>query len=423
MEKRELDWRTIILLTASAGAALFSFAIASLMIIYAVFGLASANNAKDSPSPLEALVLGSALGFVGLTFIPSIYYSIQQLRGKDSSAASRPFKVWQGVLLFIAWIGAALLAQFLVNNETLQWFAPPLYLVAIVVPVYFFIRLSTGGLNPGSRQRMWGVLSTGMAAGVSFSIICEGALLVIGLIVFSIYLAFHPDQLATFRQLADQLSTTTTPDEALALAGSWLVHPLTLIIALFFFSVATPLIEETAKSLAIWSVFDRLVSPAQGFVIGALSGAGFALLESLLASATPDPGWASTLLVRGGSTMMHILAAGLTGWGIASLRVHKSYGRMFGMYALAMSLHGLWNGGDIIMVFGSARQALETTQLDVLGWLMIIVGAAFLIILSLTIPIVLGVMNWRFRVSTAPATAQPSVPEIAGNDSSTLGGN
>ena len=98
----------------------------------------------------------------------------------------------------------------------------------------------------------------------------------------------------------------------------WLNNPLVFLLALLFFSGLTPVIEETAKSIAAWTVFDHLDSPAQGFVIGALSGAGFGLSESLLASATPDSSWAATLMIRGGSTMMHIMTASLTGWGIAS---------------------------------------------------------------------------------------------------------
>ncbi len=60
------------------------------------------------------------------------------------------------------------------------------------------------------------------------------------------------------------------------------------MVALLFFSVFAPLVEETAKSLTAWTIFDHLSSPAQGFAIGALSGTGFGMVESLLASVQPD---------------------------------------------------------------------------------------------------------------------------------------
>ena len=321
MAGRGRDWRSILLGVASLAGALSAFALAGLMLLYALFGLIHPVPNLDSSMTLQAVVLASAILLTGAMSLPAAYYSLQRLRGAEiPEAAPKLLKAWQGLLLLLLWAGAALLAQLMVNNDVLRWFTPPLYLLAIATPVYLLVRLATGGLNAGSRQRLWGIPVASIALGTTSAIIAEAALMVIGLAAGAIYLGFHPEQLSVLRQIADRLANASNVESALNLVEPWLNNPLVVVLALLFFSVLTPVIEETAKSIATWAVFDHLGSPAQGFVIGALSGAGFGLVESLLASATPDASWAATLLVRGGSTMMHIMTASLTGWGIASFR-------------------------------------------------------------------------------------------------------
>jgi len=176
-----------------------------------------------------------------------------------------------------------------------------------------------------------------------------------------------------------------------------------------------PLIEETAKSIGAWTIYDRLASPAQGFVVGALGGAGFGLLESLLAAATPDPDWASTLLIRGASTMMHIMGAALTGWGIASFRARKGFGVLIGSYAMAIALHGLWNASVVGIAFGGLRTAFGFNASDKAGLLMAVWGGSVLSTLCLAIPLALGIINSRLRASAASA-----LPVEASSLSSTM---
>jgi RsiW-degrading membrane proteinase PrsW (M82 family) len=331
------------------------------------------------------------------------------LRGEAiPAAAPKLLTIWQGILLLLLWAGAALLAQLLINSDILMWFTPPLYLLAIGTPVYFLVRLASGGLNAGSRQRIWGVVSTSIALGTTLSIITEMMLVIVGLVLVAGYIGLHPELLAAIKQITNQITNTSSIDAVLNAVGPWLNNPLVFLLALLFFSGFTPVIEETAKSIAVWTVFDHLDSPAQGFVIGALSGAGFGLFESLLASATPDSGWGATLMIRGGSTMMHIMTASLTGWGIASLHAGRTGGgrvaSVIVRYALAVCLHGLWNASVIMIAFGSLRMPPNMDAPDLVGKVLIFSGVSVLVILCLTIPLALGMINKRLR------TAIPFIP-------------
>ena len=394
MQTRSRDWRTIVLAIVNIFGAVTALGAAALAVIYNALQPTFQISASGDTAPFEVNLLASTLALVSVLFIPAAYYNIREILQKDIPAASpKPLYIWQGILLVAAWISSAVLAQLFFNNETLKWLSLPFYLLSIVLPAYFLLRLATGGLSAGSRLRVWSLLSTGMMLGTSFAVVIEIGLVILGLAGIGVYLFIHPEQVLAFQQLADKLITASTLDDMMVAAGPLLSSPLTILVALLFFSGFTPLIEETAKSLTVWLMFNHLDSPAQGFVAGALSGAGFGLLESLLASATPDPSWSATLLVRGMSTMMHILAASLTGWGIASYRTNKNPIRLIGMYVLAMSLHGLWNASVVLIFFGGMRVTTNSNSLDPLGLVMVSFSALILTILCLALPISMGIFN------------------------------
>jgi hypothetical protein len=340
---------------------------------------------------------------VGALLIPGAYYSIQRLIGEEVAVnATKPMNIGAGFLIAFVWLGITALTQIFYGNAFLRWITPPLYILSIGLPVYFFARLAIGGLNAGSKQRTWGALGTGMILGPSLASLIELMLVALLLFGVAVYLAFHPELMSVLNTIRAQINNASNPDDILTLISPYLLNPIIIALALLFFSAVAPLVEETAKSLTVWTVFDHLASPAQGFVIGALSGAGFGLVESLLASVQPDSSWATTLIVRGGSSMMHIVAASLTGWGIAWFRTTKRPARMIGMYALAMFLHSLWNACVVLMVMGSVRTALGAHSENIVGMAFIILGISILTIIALGMPIALGMINWRLRAATHP---------------------
>ena len=402
MADRGRDWRSILLGLASLASALFAFVVAGLMILYSVFEPVHTDLSQTVSTTLQAVVIASGMMLSGAVFLPAAYYSLQRLRGVDiPKATPKILKLWQGVLLLLLWSGSAVLAQLLVDNDILKWVTPPLYLLAIGTPVYSLVRLAAGGLNAGSRQRLWGIPAATIVLGTTLSIFAEGTLLILGLVGGVVYLGLHPELISFLRQIANQITNASSIDSALKTVEPLLNNPLIILLALLFFSGLTPVIEETAKSIAAWAVFDHLGSPAQGFVIGALSGAGFGLVESLLASASPDSSWAATLMIRGGSTMMHILTASITGWGIASLRTNKSIRRVIGSYAMAVFLHSLWNAAVIMIVFGGLRISAKFGSTDPIGTVLVFFGISVLVILCLAIPLTLGFTNRWFRTTSA----------------------
>ena len=390
------DWRSILLAIASTGGAILSVALAVIVVVLQA-AMKLGGDQQNHPL-LDAVLLASAILFIGALLIPAAYYSFQRLIGEEVAAnKTRPMNIPTGILLTLAWLGVTALAQIFYGNNILRWITPPFYILSIGLPVYFFARLAIGGLNNGSKQRLWGVLGSSMILGPSFASFIELILAMFLLIGLSLYLAFHPELRVLFNTLKEQLNNVSNPDDILNLLSPYLLNPAVIMTALLFFSVFAPVVEEIAKSLTAWTIFDHLSSPAQGFVIGALSGTGFGLVESLLASVQPDPSWATTLFVRGGTTMMHILTASLTGWGIASFRATKRPRRMISTYALAMFLHGLWNACVVFIVIGAVHLTLSGQSNNIMGITLTVLGISILAIISLIVPFALGIINWRLR--------------------------
>lgn len=408
-DQRGNDWRTILVVLGAAGGAVLAFSTAALVLAAAAMRAVQPASAPGAAKPLlDVVMTATALVVIGAVFLPTVYYGIRRFSGHPVPAVQPgTLKIRQGVLLVVAWLLCAVGAGLLFDKPIAKWLTPLLYALAIIIPVVFFVRLSTGGLNTGSPARSWGTLAAGIELGIAPSMIAEVAVVFLLVIGVGVYIGLHPDQLAAFRDLARRLENAPDLQEITDMLGPWVRSPLALLGALVFFAGVSPFIEEIAKSLATWAVFDRLSSAAQGFAIGAISGAAFGLVESLLVSATPESQWTTTLLVRGASTMMHIMSAALTGWGIGQFRTKRNLGMLIGMYALAMTLHGLWNGSVVAIAFGGIRSAAAPGKLDPLAILLILLGGAILVVLVLSIPLAMAFINLHFRRAEGPAITAP----------------
>jgi RsiW-degrading membrane proteinase PrsW (M82 family) len=104
-----------------------------------------------------------------------------------------------------------------------------------------------------------------------------------------------------------------------------------------------PAIEELIKPLAVWFFARGLNSPANGFTLGALSGAAFALMESLNVSGDGSISWFAIVIIRAGTSLLHITSSGLMGFAIVELFKRKNWGRFLVTYLAMGFLHGIWN--------------------------------------------------------------------------------
>ncbi|MBI4731831.1 MAG: PrsW family intramembrane metalloprotease [Chloroflexi bacterium] len=361
------------------------------------------------PSALDAL---SMLVCAGL-LIPLIVGSIRQLQGKELPAARLPpIKGRHFLLLAIVWVVMLAASSLLTGLFDFGWLlSAPAFLLAMVIPVAALAWTGAGGLVGGSRRRLWAAFGLGMTGGTGLALVLEYVLVAVAVAIGAVAIILRPELAVLLEDLQAQADSAKNVEELLTLLAPYLTQPWVFLAVLAFASGFGPLIEEAVKPLAVWILGRRLRSPAEGFALGALSGAGFALLEGLMAAS----GMAETpyfgLPARLASSLMHITLSALMGWGIASAMLEKRWKRLIGVYVLCAALHGLWNGSALLAVYGSLRFVVQGMTYDPVSILAMVAGVALLGLVFLFIAVGLPILNRRFQPTQsdiiAPLATQP----------------
>jgi RsiW-degrading membrane proteinase PrsW (M82 family) len=166
-------------------------------------------------------------------------------------------------------------------------------------------------------------------------------------------LAHDPQMMEALENLLPLLQgANLAPEELVELLAPLLSTPPIFISILLLVALVIPMIEEAFKTLGVWLLKGRGISPAEGFVAGMVSGAGFALVEGLLNSAamasSASADWLGFVIGRLGGTLLHIFNGGLLGWAMANAWQGKKPAKVVGTYFLTVLLHGIWNGVAIL---------------------------------------------------------------------------
>ena len=417
MQTRSHHLPSLFLAIFSGLGILSTFSGGVFMLLSGALALArSALFPNSAASPSNDFLLASGLFLCATLLIPSGHYSLRRLRDKPIKPATiRPIRFWQVIVILALWCSAVLLGNWLGNIFKISWPVTPFFLPAIALPVLALLWIGLGGLPLGSRQRLWGTFGIGLLAGPGLAIMAE-FMIYLGLAVLGIVLLLaHPEWTGTFSQIQAQLSTARDLDTILTILAPYLMNPLVILLAFVVMSGLVPLIEELFKPVAVWLLAGRLRTPAQGFALGALSGAGFALVEGLVAGSSAGEGWSVLAVARVGGSLMHILATGLMGWGIASARHERRILDLIGSYSLSVSIHGLWNGMTMTIVLGAMRVFLAGSRPDALGVFLGTAGMVVLAILSVLTLIALILINRKLR--PVPLVLVPTPPHNGSSES------
>lgn len=387
---------------------LLIFSIASMLgligrgVYLVINGIASFD--PTSISTLASSVLGAfSMAFCAALLLPVLVYSVRRLKGQEIRPAKLPpVKLWQAAVLVSVWLFSIVFASILDGLLDYGWIiAAPFFLLGVAIPVAGFVWIATGGLPSGSWRRLWSVFGIGMAGSTLAAMLLEYLLVGIGVLAAGVVAAANPEWRTAIIQLKAQITTASDVQALLTALAPYLTNPLVLLLILAFAAVLAPLIEEAFKPAAVWLVWKRLRSPAEGFALGALCGAGFALLEGMMAASSATDMIGFGLAARAASSLMHITASGWMGWGIASALLEKRYGRLALTYLLSVALHGLWNGSALLAVYGALRFTLQSAAPDLLGALAVLVGIGLLGLMLVSILVLLPFINHRLRPAPA----------------------
>jgi len=359
----------------------------SVAVVMAITALAALFT-NEHVQARETIFLAIAIFEASILFV-AMFVSIQRFREQPSAEKDVSFSIraWQ-VLLYLIVAGIVIFLGYQFGaNDSFNWLLlPVLTIPAVALPLLVVLGLGVRGIPLGSRWQTWNIFGLGMTLSPFFLVFIEVIVLVLLLFIPVIFLAAQPNFARDIEQLSRQMAELgPQTQEAINLLAPYVTRPEVIAIALAYVAVIIPLIEEIFKPFGVWFFAKKMTSPAQGFALGALSGSAYALIETLGVSAQ-NADWASLLLTRIGTGILHITTSALMGAAIYYAIKERHYFRLLGIYFLSVSMHGLWNALAILYTFSTLTEYLEqesplnglTTYL-LIG--MVILAGLYLIIL------------------------------------------
>jgi RsiW-degrading membrane proteinase PrsW (M82 family) len=294
-------------------------------------------------------------GLMFLISLPGVYRAWRGWR-RDPASPSKPKLKWTFALILVP-LGVSLASIISIRTGGAGIFTSFSYTLAIgsvILGITLIMRLMGPPLSP---RRAWGSFLVGMWAMPAVALIFEVLLFIPSLLLLGLGLMLTPDGRTMIEMLTPILTRDTwlLTDSILELS----LQPWVIGLMLFNIAFLVPLLEEAIKTLGTWPILRRNPTPAQGFLGGALAGAGFSLFEALFV-AEPGQAWFLILIGRTGTTLMHIFTGAITNWALVRAARDRKW-TSFGLtYLVAVGMHALWNASSVGM--GLAAIILESDQ-------------------------------------------------------------
>lgn len=399
------NWRTVLTLVI-AGLGISYFVIQALSLS-GVWLTSFFDNQEDLNQTISfGLLIWSSI-LAGLLLLPVFLLSLYRLRGQEAPGwldTSRPvyqraarwlILVWP-VFVFLGWLvaGRPMIAAFLLG---------PVNLLVAGIPILWIYNGSRYKLEGGSQIRQWRIFGFSLTILPLIIIIVELiALLILGGILalwFSYRTSVDPTLERQLTTLIDQVRQGGQDLETiLELLQPYLLQPTVIFWALAIFGGIVPIIEETLKPLALWGLAGQEISPQEGFVGGLLCGAGFALMENILyfTTAIVAEDWLFMAIGRAGTGVLHMLASGMVGWGLARAWRDKKWFFQALLTLGAFIFHGLWNAFALATSVGSIYLAGTTTT----AWQDLLLNLPVLLLLLVS-ALVMFQINRHFRTQSS----------------------
>jgi RsiW-degrading membrane proteinase PrsW (M82 family) len=354
-----------------------------------------------------SFLLAASLALCGMLLLPSAGYALARLAGRSVERFTWRWRanLWATVLLLgTAYFLLLSTGAVVLKSTALAWITLPfVHVLVIGIPVIWVLYLGGRGLPKGSPQRAWGIFATSMTLSPALIFALEIVALFVCVLAGILLIALSPNQLRELSSLVEQLQTTNlSPETILPVIQPYLKNPLVVFGVLLFMAGIVPLLEEAIKPIGVWLLAKRRLTPVEGFTAGLISGAGFALVESLGYTSNGGQSWISSVLVRAPTALMHILTCGLTGWGLARAISLRRFRWLLVGYGGAVAIHGLWNGltitaAGIVLLYPDQPAAVVIAGLALLG-MVALFGFVFLLLL---------LINRHLRQQTAHAIISP----------------
>jgi hypothetical protein len=356
----------VFLLTMLGSGAILVFAGASLII----------GNPEAARSSYTLSILLFCLAALTL---PGLYYAWQAPRPETHRHGLRLPK---GIILLAGLFPVTLIAGTgAADIAGLEWTLPILHVLAAGIPVLLAAALVIQQGTAITPVRAWGSFQSGLWLSPALALVFE---IVLAIPLLILLFMVGADTLNTPELLQGFSQTRGVPDTYLfEQLNALLGQPLVLIGIFGYLSVAVPLIEEAAKSVALWFTARRQVTLSLAFMSGAIAGGGYGLFEAFFL-AQPGEDWLLLMIARAGASIMHMFAAGLTGLGVGYVIIRRRYWRGIALYLAAVVLHGIWNLAALGIGLVGLTEVVNSPAISATHSMLISVGSGIILLLMST---------------------------------------
>ncbi len=374
--------------------------------VLAMLGLVNTWQA-NSEQGLSLLMLSAGVLTLGLLLAPGAYLNACQFFNLPQPTLRLPnlppaTAITTLSLLWIITIFTGSGIQASDNPAVLM--LPLLNVLAVILPVGIFLILALKGLPLPGARRAWSVFGASLIISPLLAMFLELLAFAAFLVLFAIYASLTPGLTSTLLTLAENLrSGAVSPEISLPAAASLLFTPGATLTLLGLFSLAVPIIEEGLKIVLLWFYASRLRSPVEGFVLGILCGAAFALAESTGFSSAGSADWFSSVTSRATAALPHLFNSGLMGWALVSAWQEKKNLRLGLTYLAVILIHGSWNALSLALALSSLQAFVANVSPLVASPLPASLGWG---ILALGLLIGLGTANAQMRKQVAREQAR-----------------
>jgi RsiW-degrading membrane proteinase PrsW (M82 family) len=349
------------------------------------------------PFPIDTTVTGVAFVVLGAGLGGALAWQGGSALRQNVSTPFSQLPFW---LLLILYIPVIILGQLLITFDLLPALTfPPFHLLGAAIPPFAVLAFAGRAFKPAGFR--WREIIVQFSGGVFLApFLALTAEIILGLLVlFGLFLVvgLTPGGLIRLEEWLAHIQDpifVQSPENLREL----LFFPPVIITLVVVFVILGPIIEELVKPLGILLMSYRRPAPAQAFLWGLASGAGFALVENLFNTTLALEAWFFIMLLRTGATAMHCLATGLTALGWQRFLAERRPWKLLGAYSLSVVIHALWNalviGISGIAIFTVGAEAGITSALG--GGLMLLF-LFFFLVLGLAIIISLTLLTHRLR--------------------------
>ncbi|MCR4406270.1 MAG: PrsW family intramembrane metalloprotease [Anaerolineae bacterium] len=334
-------------------------------------------------SLLSSVLIGASFAALGLGLGgPLAWHGVRALLDYPS-ASFRPPRAW---LLALGFAPVVILGQLFLSLKLVPWLTlPPFHVMAIAIPPACILAYAGRRLAPaGVRWRdvvLQGASGAFLSTTAAFILEMIAGLSLI--LAVAVIVSLTPSGQA---EIEDLLANLQDPLWMANVENLYdlLLRPGVALPMVLMLVVIIPLIEEPLKPLGMLLLSYRRPTRAQAWLGGLACGAGFALAEGLLNTATSAETWGLIAPVRVGASLMHCLTCGLIAVGWQQLLAERRPWKLAGAFVLSLTMHALWNlaavgivGVSLTTITHAADELAALSGLGLIGLL------SFLVVLTL----------------------------------------